>query len=67
MIESSIIKLVDGQNLAVAEMRSAIEAIMQGDCTDAQMAAFLTALRMKGEPVDEIVGAASVMRAVVSM
>jgi anthranilate phosphoribosyltransferase len=62
MIENSIIKLVDGKNLAVAEMRSAIEAIMQGDCTDAEIAAFLTAMRMKGETVDEIVGAATVMR-----
>jgi anthranilate phosphoribosyltransferase len=35
---------------------------MQGDCPDAQIAAFLTALRMKGETVEEIVGAASVMR-----
>jgi anthranilate phosphoribosyltransferase len=43
-------------------MRSAIEAIMEGKCRDGEIAAFLTALRMKGETVDEIVGAALVMR-----
>ncbi len=62
MIESSISKLVERADLTVAEMRSAIEAIMQGECKDAEIAAFLTAMRMKGETVDEIVGAASVMR-----
>src|SRR5262245_4937718 len=63
MIEASIAKLVERTNLSLAEMHSAIEAIMQGDCSDAEIAAFLTALRMKGETVEEIVGAASVMRA----
>jgi anthranilate phosphoribosyltransferase len=62
MIEASIARLVERQSLSVAEMHSAIEAIMQGDCSDAEIAAFLTALRMKGETVEEIVGAASVMR-----
>jgi anthranilate phosphoribosyltransferase len=62
MIEASIAKLVDRESLSVTEMRSAIEAIMQGDCTDAEIAAFLTALRMKGETVEEVVGAATVMR-----
>jgi anthranilate phosphoribosyltransferase len=62
MIESTIGKLVERESLSVAEMHSAIEAIMQGDCTDAEIASFLTAMRMKGETVDEIVGAATVMR-----
>lgn len=63
MIESSIARLVERESLSVAEMHTAIEAIMQGDCSDAEIAAFLTALRMKGETVEEIVGAAAVMRA----
>jgi anthranilate phosphoribosyltransferase len=63
MIDASIAKLVERENLSVAEMHSAIESIMQGNSSDAEIAAFLTALRMKGETVEEIVGAASVMRA----
>jgi anthranilate phosphoribosyltransferase len=62
MIEASIARLVERESLSVTEMHSAIEAIMQGDCSDAEIAAFLTALRMKGETVEEIVGAAAVMR-----
>jgi anthranilate phosphoribosyltransferase len=62
MIEAALAQLVEGRHLSVSEMRLAIEAIMQGNCQDAEIAAFLTAMRMKGETVDEIVGAASVMR-----
>jgi anthranilate phosphoribosyltransferase len=62
MIEAALAQLVEGRHLSVSEMRLAIEAIMQGACQDAEIAAFLTAMRMKGETVDEIVGAASVMR-----
>ncbi len=62
MIEESIGKLIECKNLSVAEMRVGVEAIMQGNCSDAEIAAFLTALRIKGETIDEIVGAASVMR-----
>lgn len=46
----------------MAEMRSAIDFIMRGDVPDAQIALFLTALREKGETVEEIAGAAAAMR-----
>ena len=49
-------------DLSVQEMRDAMEEVMGGRGTDAQIASFLVGLRMKGETVDEIVGAASVMR-----
>jgi len=62
MLKNFIRKLVEHQNLTEGEMVDAMEAIMGGEATHAQMAAFLTALRMKGETVDEIAGAARVMR-----
>jgi anthranilate phosphoribosyltransferase len=55
-------KLVDGVDLTEGEMVDAMEAIMGGEATHAQMAAFLTALRIKGETVAEVTGAARVMR-----
>lgn len=62
MLKSFIRKLVDRQDLTEGEMVDAMESIMGGEATHAQMASFLTALRMKGETVDEITGAARVMR-----
>ena len=55
-------KVVDGNNLTEKEARDAMDYIMSGEATDAQIAAFLTALRMKGETIDEITGFAKVMR-----
>ncbi|RMG84905.1 MAG: anthranilate phosphoribosyltransferase [Candidatus Dadabacteria bacterium] len=55
-------KVVEGQDLTEGEMIEAMEAIMGGEATHAQMAAFLTALRIKGETIEEITGAARVMR-----
>lgn len=55
-------KLVDGNDLSVEEAKKAQEIILTGQATDAQIAAFLTALRMKGETIDEITGLASVLR-----
>ncbi|MFH1277220.1 MAG: anthranilate phosphoribosyltransferase [Candidatus Eisenbacteria bacterium] len=49
-------------DLGVAEMREAMTVVMSGHGTDAQIAALLVGLRMKGETVDEIVGAAAAMR-----
>lgn len=49
-------KLVERQDLAEAEARAALGVIMDGHATPAQIAAFFTALRMKGETVEEIVG-----------
>ncbi len=62
MLKALIHKLVDRQDLTEGEMIDAMEAIMGGEATHAQMAAFLTALRLKGETVEEITGAARVMR-----
>jgi len=55
--------VVEGSDLKENEMVSAMTEIMQGDVSDSQLAAFLTALHVKGETVAEIVGAAKVMRA----
>ena len=55
-------KLVAGNDLSVEEANKAQEIILTGQATDAQIAAFLTALRMKGETIDEITGLASVLR-----
>ena len=54
-------KLVAGRNLTLEETKEAAEIILGGNATDVQAACFLTALRMKGETVDEIVGCASVL------
>jgi len=54
--------LVDRRDLTRIEAAAAMEAIMSGAATSAQIAAFLTALRMKGETVEELIGFAQVMR-----
>lgn len=63
MLKEVILKVVTRQDLMEEEMVRAMEAIMSGEATDAQIAAFITALRMKGETVTEITAAAKVMRA----
>lgn len=63
MIKSAIARVVDRQDLSEAEMIEVMDQIMSGAATPAQIGAFITALRMKGETVDEITGAAKVMRA----
>ena len=62
MINEAIAKVVNREDLSQAEMEAAMNEIMSGEATPAQIGAFITALRMKGETVDEIVGAARVMR-----
>ncbi len=57
-----IAKVVDGHNLTQDESRRAFQIIMNGGATPAQIAAFLVALRIKGESVSEIAGAAYTMR-----
>ena len=52
-----------GQSLARAEARELMAEVLAGSCTDAQIAALLAALRMKGETVEEIVGFAEAIRA----
>ena len=48
--------LIEGEDLSVAEATWAMDRIMVGEASDAQIAGFLVALRLKGETVDEIVG-----------
>jgi anthranilate phosphoribosyltransferase len=61
-IKEAISKIVGLKNLTEDETRSVFNDIMSGDATSAQIGAFLTGLHMKGETVDEITGAAKVMR-----
>ncbi|HLQ62515.1 MAG TPA: anthranilate phosphoribosyltransferase [Candidatus Acidoferrales bacterium] len=62
MIEA-IARLVRGESLAEAEASAAMEAIMRGEATPAQIAGFVVALRVKGETVEEITGLARTARA----
>jgi len=61
-IREAIERLVNGISLSEAETVDVMNQIMTGEASPLQVAAFLTALRMKGENVDEITGAARVMR-----
>ena len=62
IITEAVRALVDHRDLTRIEAAAAMEAIMSGAATNAQIAAFLTALRMKGETVEELIGFAQVMR-----
>ena len=62
-LKALIARVADGHSLSVDEARLAFEALMSGNATPAQMGGFLMALRVRGETIDEITGAASVMRA----
>lgn len=59
---SLIHRLIEGKDLSRAEMASLIGDVMDGKCSEPQIAALLTSLRMKGEVVDEIAGAAEAMQ-----
>ena len=63
MIKEAIAKLVKKEDLTAGQMNDVMEEIMTGEATDAQKAAFLTALAAKGETIDEITAAARVLRA----
>ncbi len=62
MIKEAIVKATSKTDLTEAEAESVMREIMQGEATDAQIASYITALRMKGETVEEITGSARVMR-----
>ncbi len=61
-IQEAIAKVMQRQDLTAVEAEAAMTQIMQGEATPAQIGAFLTALRMKGESVSEIAGCAAAMR-----
>jgi len=63
VIKEAIAKLILGRSLTFEEAAAVMEEIMIGEATPAQFAAFVTALHIRGETVDEIAGLASVMQA----
>ena len=62
MIKEMIGKIVEGGDLSFEESKTVMKEIMEGIATEVQIGSFITALRMKGETVDEIAGCVSVMR-----
>ncbi len=62
MIAHAIRKLTERQDLTADEAHAAMTEIMSGEATPVQIAAFLVALRMKGETVEEVTEFARVMR-----
>ena len=62
MMQEAIKKAVEGIDLTREEARSAMETIMSGEATDAQISGFLVAMRLKGETVEEIASFTRVMR-----
>ena len=63
VLKGIIGKVATGATLSVGEMQSALEIMMSGVATHAQMGAFLMALRVRGETVEELTGAARLLRA----
>lgn len=61
-IKDALNRIVERQDLTTEEMISVMRQIMTGQCDDAQIGAFLAAMRMKSESIDEIAGAVTVMR-----
>jgi anthranilate phosphoribosyltransferase len=61
-IKEALNRVVNQLDLNTAEMQDVMREIMTGQCSDAQIGAFLMGLRMKSETIDEIVGAAQIMR-----
>ncbi|WP_462379986.1 anthranilate phosphoribosyltransferase [Pseudomonas sp. Marseille-QA0892] len=61
-IKEALNRVVGQLDLSTNEMKDVMREIMTGQCTDAQIGAFLMGMRMKSETIDEIVGAAEVMR-----
>ena len=62
MIQDAIQAVVEGRNLTFDQAAAAMDEIMSGEATPAQFGALVTALRMKGETVDEIAGMVRSMR-----
>src|ERR1051325_11451203 len=62
-IREALARVTERRDLTADEMASVVGEIMDGEATPAQIGALLAAMRMKGETVDEVVGAARAMRA----
>jgi len=62
VIQQTVSRLLDGRDLSRSDAHEAMNEIMRGDATQAQIAGFLVALRAKGETADEIAGCAEAMR-----
>ncbi len=62
-MQALLARLLDGHDLTRDEAREAMNTIMRGEATPAQIGGFLVALRLKGETADEIAGCAEAMRA----
>jgi anthranilate phosphoribosyltransferase len=62
VIKEAITKVVNKEDLNEVEMMQVMSEVMGGKATPAQIASFITALRMKGETVEEVTGAARIMR-----
>lgn len=62
MIKQAIFDILDGQDLSLDKTKEVMYQIMEGRATDSQIGSFLTAMRMKGETIDEITACAMVMR-----
>ena len=65
-IRQAIAQVVEGRDLPLEDMKAVMRQIMSGGASDAQIGAFLVGLRMKGESLDEITGAVTVMRELAS-
>ncbi|ARU87015.1 anthranilate phosphoribosyltransferase [Pseudomonas sp. M30-35] len=65
-IKQALNRIVSQLDLSTEEMQDVMREIMTGQCTEAQIGAFLMGMRMKSETIDEIVGAVSVMRELAS-
>ncbi|MCJ7834504.1 anthranilate phosphoribosyltransferase [Cuneatibacter sp. NSJ-177] len=63
MIKEAILKLANKENLTYSEAEQVMNEIMEGKASDVQMSAYLTALSLKGETIDEITASAAGMRA----
>ncbi|HYM83358.1 MAG TPA: anthranilate phosphoribosyltransferase [Candidatus Dormibacteraeota bacterium] len=62
VVRAALATVVEGGTLSMEAARDAMGAVMDGDATPAQLAAFLVALRMRGETIDELAGFAAAMR-----
>ena len=62
MIQQAIYKALNRENLTLEETKAVMDEIMSGNATNAQIAGFITAIRMKGETIDEITACAMIMR-----